>query len=309
MSESNFLGRRYSVPGVPPGNPGSYSFYNTRRANRPTVISSPCPFCGLAQSGGTPLSRVGSGDDYLVFQNNNPPLLPLQLLLAPCAHREQLRSSDIEVAMALTSGASVPIRPVMGRPDLGFRIEHPAVYFNPCPGSGRSIAHLHGNLLDSAMLPMPSFGVTFPVCGNPQWAARGCFDGPGYCCLLIQGDSFLDIGVGTELIGEYLTARGVGFNVLVIPATKPQVVLVPRAKEYSDIGLQRIAGLELMTLYLQPSNETVAQSMTSSRRDQAIAEVTLTQAEFVKLVEGLRDEFGLALPQLSTTCTPATEAR
>ena len=142
------------------------------------------------------------------------------------------------------------------------------------------------------------------MCSTAQWVVRGCSDGPGFRCLLVQGNSPRDIGHATELIGTQLANAKIAFNILVVPDENHQVILIPRAKEYSDVGYQNIAGLELMTLFLQPNDQTVAKTFTSSQRDQAIAVVTMDQSQFDSLIEGLRDRFGLYFAQLRTVCAP-----
>jgi hypothetical protein len=275
----------------------------------------PCPFCPLA-AGASERQAVPlrfAGREYVVGPNGWP-IVGGQQLVYPAEHREDLEGGDVALLLQVVAGgfdglARQPPHEALTPALAGVRY---AAYVNVTAGSGRSIPHLHMNLIPAgAFAPPPVTPAAWAVCGGVGGATISRLLGLPFYLLGVSAPEQADVALTAAALHRHLRAWGVAYNLLafVMPDTCAEDVclaVVPRAGECSPAADQRVAGLEFLTGVLIPGPRR-AVAMSLRARDQAFRETTLQGNEPLGLERRLRAAFGLPPAGAAVFAVPQAE--
>src|SRR5262249_54819608 len=187
----------------------------------------------------------------------------------------------------------------LGTREEAFFRQSCAIYVNPLPGSGRSVPHVHINVVSA-------LSVTLPTAEPAPWmVGRDVNDGTSICrliglkyyALVVQGKPN-DVAETAALLHVAFNRWGLPYNLLAYPlftggqVQEVRLVVVPRDCEYCPAADQRIAGLELLTGVVVPGPR-VQLPMSVHQRDLAFWQASLKGERWLDLERRLRGLFGL----------------
>lgn len=302
---------------------GGFFVHNTSRSTRPRPLHPPpCPFCGIA-TGKEKAESVSylrfSDHNYIVTENINQ-IVDNQLVVFPrpekdqegfLNHRIDINATDVELMISMArsgfsglllarDGPHSPPAESSDREDLLPLESQPWVaYVNAFPGSGRSVQHLHINLLPAGFVPILSaISAPWQVCQDRKTGAViSRFAGTSFYGLVIDGDPQA-IAVTHERFHAEMNKWERPYNLLVYPRleesgpARARVAVIPRDQEYCEAAGQRIGGLEFITGVLIPG-ENQWRAMDSIQRDLALWQSTLKDEARLELERRLRKSFGM----------------
>ncbi|WP_300450033.1 alcohol dehydrogenase catalytic domain-containing protein [Accumulibacter sp.] len=275
---------------------GDFYVRNEKRAGRTLPLQrADCPFCDMATGVTIPpgsIRRVQFGnEDYVVVSNNNPivqgqwMLIPAPTDIAHPAHRLDLNSNDVRLALCLAQGKAPHVEKV------------PTVcYVNTLPGSGRSVAHLHINCVPACNVPrLPPVVVPWQICTAGACTISRLAGAPFYA-IVVQGNDDEALAELVADLHQRMNEWQQPYNLLVysddLTSASVRVALVPRDAEYCEAADQRIGGLEFLTGVLIPGSARIGM-MDTILRDRALSQATLKADAQLHLERRLRGAYDL----------------
>jgi hypothetical protein len=323
LPSPRFLGSLSRYSQYPGNDWGAFYDVSLNRARGAASSEGGCALCHLGDANREADELVFEHERYLLTENGNP-IVMNQGIVLPMAdaragpHRCALTARDVRLMIRLATGGfdGLCLRPIRDNRSFAsaFPLEPAAVYVNPVAGSGRSQEHLHLNLVPASYVPLPEIrSAHWPIYGNEDGAMVYPTEGLPYRALLLRGQAAA-VSENLESLVRFFAETGQPFNVVVFPrrtlgatAGSVDVLVIPRAREYSPAADQKLGGLDLMCGVLVPGDAARAR-ITVFHRDAAFREATLDEPQFAALAERMGSRFGLSLSGLAVVACPARVA-
>ena len=283
-----------------------------------------CPHCqsitGNTIRNDSLVSITYEGSQYSAVLEQNPMLSQQLINISPCQHVQQngmpvcdlsVEKRDIRLIHDLATNvlhgrdqgditAVSTLKGLVESMSTQF-----AVYMDVAQASARSMPHFHIYCLPSDAAPLPSWEPASWDIAQDQDAdtkIKRMLGAPFYCVTL-TGASLDALAATIVKLSARLKALHIPYNLLVYPKSVgtspnggtegiPNIVIVPRVREFSmEVG-QVLSGLEFLSGIVAPDFECIG-VMDSVVRDRAFRSVTLSDEAALYFERELRAKFGL----------------